>query len=355
MSWNQIIGHENVRQRFTTSFDKNRLANTYLFCGRDGIGKRKFALKLAQTLFCETESPEFEPCGNCPACVQVNSLTHPDLILISRPADKNFLPVELFIGDREHRRRTGLCHDINLTPFSGKRKFAIIDDADFFNAESANSLLKILEEPPNNSILVLIGTSEHRQLPTILSRCQVVRFRSLDSDQVASILKDLSFDFNVPQEQLVLACEGSISRAHELNDEELFAFRNDLHRQMATLDPANGNFSKIVCDYVDGFSKEAARKRKRMILIADFAIQLFRDGINMALDSRYKTASDQSIVATLLSENDSDDLMIMLAELIDRTILFQRHVDTNMAMANIVPSWLNDIGAIARREKVVEI
>ena len=86
--------------------------------------------------------------------------THPDLDLVGKPADKSFLPLELFIGEREHRRQEGLCHNISLKPFMGGRKIAVIDDADFLNAEGANCLLKTLEEPPPRSVL-----DPHRHQP----------------------------------------------------------------------------------------------------------------------------------------------------------------------------------------------
>ena len=72
--------------------------------------------------------------------------------------------------------REGLCHDISLKPYSGRRKVAVIDDADYLNQEGANALLKTLEEPPPKSLLILIGTSEQRQLPTIRSRCRRLRW-----------------------------------------------------------------------------------------------------------------------------------------------------------------------------------
>ena len=98
------------------------------------------------------------------ACLQVDALTNPDLQIVSKPRDRNFIPVERFIGDREHRMSEGLCHDISLKPHYGGRKIAIIDDADFLNQEGANCLLKTLEEPPPKSLLILIGTSEQRAI-----------------------------------------------------------------------------------------------------------------------------------------------------------------------------------------------
>jgi len=101
--------------------------------------------------------------------------THPDFYIVEKPADKSSIPLALFVGDDDHRMREGLCHDIGLKPFMGGRKVAIIDDADHLNEEGANCLLKTLEEPPPCSVLILIGTSADKQLPTIRSRCQTIR------------------------------------------------------------------------------------------------------------------------------------------------------------------------------------
>ena len=164
------------------------MASSFLFAGPDGIGKRTFAVKLAQALLCENSPEEaLDPCEHCPACIQVDAGTHPDFQLISKPEDKSFIPLELLIGDKEHRRREGLCRHIALKPYMG-RKIAVIDDADYLNAEGANALLKTLEEPPPRSVLILIGASPAKQLPTIRSRCQLVRFQPLDADAVAQLL-----------------------------------------------------------------------------------------------------------------------------------------------------------------------
>src|SRR3954465_7051065 len=189
MSWQTIRGHDCVVEKFRRAVAKGRLPSTFLFVGPPGIGKRTFALKLAQGLLCERVPEErLEPCGQCPSRHQVASLNHPDVDVIAKSSDKAFIPVELLIGDLEHRMRAGLCYNIALKPYSGRRKVAIIDDADYLNKEGANCLLKTLEEPPPNSVLILIGTSEQRQLPTIRSRCQIVRFQPLTESDVAELL-----------------------------------------------------------------------------------------------------------------------------------------------------------------------
>ena len=175
-----LRGHDGVADQFRRALKRGRLASTFLFVGPAGIGKRAFALWLAQGLLCERVPEEkLAPCGACPSCQMVAAGSHPDVETISKPADKAFIPVELLIGDAEHRMRAGLCYNIALKAYSARWKVAIIDDADYLNKEGANCLLKTLEEPPPKSILILIGTSVQRQLPTIRSRCQIVRFQPL--------------------------------------------------------------------------------------------------------------------------------------------------------------------------------
>ncbi len=132
-------------------------------------------------MLCKTRrSMPLEPCGRCESCRLFAAGSHPDLDVVGLPKDKSTLPLELFIGDKEHRNQDGLCHRIAFRPFFGGRKVAIIDDADRFSQESANCLLKTLEEPPPRSLMILIGTSPSKQLPTIRSRSQVVRFQPLE-------------------------------------------------------------------------------------------------------------------------------------------------------------------------------
>ncbi len=230
MSWQDIEGHDEVVEHFRRALVRGRLASTFLFVGPAGIGKRTFAERLAQALLCpHLDLDTLSPCGHCDSCVQVAAHTHPDLSIIEKPADKSFIPLSAFVGDEARRMREGLCHDIALRPFMGGRKVAIIDDADYLNEESANSLLKTLEEPPPRSILILIGTSADRQLPTIRSRAQTIRFRPLEPSAVARILleRGLAPDADEAQRMATFS-EGSIQRAVALADDELWSFRSEL-------------------------------------------------------------------------------------------------------------------------------
>src|SRR3989304_4859304 len=276
--WHGIIGHDEIVEKFRLALKRGRLASSFLFAGPSGIGKRSFTIKLAQGLLCQNHSEEeLDPCEKCPSCVQVIAQTHPDFQLVGKPDDKSFIPLELLIGEREHRRREGLCHHIALKPFMGKRKIAVIDDADYLNAEGANALLKILEEPPPLSLLILIGASPAKQLPTIRSRCQLIRFQPLDVDTVAQLLlaQDLVQD---PAEarRLALYSEGSIQRAAELADPELWTFRNSLYQRLAaqTLDSVSS--AQMTAKFVEQAGKEAAPRRRRLHHVVGFAVDFYR-------------------------------------------------------------------------------
>ena len=104
-------------------------------------------------------------CASVPVLPRSPAGTHPDLDIVAKPEDKSFLPLELFLGDREHRGQGGALPQDRAETLPGGRKIAIIDNADFLNAEGANCLLKTLEEPPPQSVLILIGTSPAKELP----------------------------------------------------------------------------------------------------------------------------------------------------------------------------------------------
>lgn len=200
MSWFGIEGHDEIVRRFQRAIAQGRIASTFLFLGPSGIGKRMFAERLAMTLQCEKNDPRLmEPCGKCMSCRQALAHEHPDILYVSKPEDRAFIPIDLFIGPKDARRQMGLCSELAKKPIYEKRKIAIIDDADYFNLEGANAMLKTLEEPPKNAILILIGTSAARQLPTIRSRCQILRFSPLEIPVVESIL------YQKRAEQLALA------------------------------------------------------------------------------------------------------------------------------------------------------
>ncbi len=217
MSWSRVNGHESLVEGFARVVRRGRLAHAYLFTGPPGVGKHLFALQLARALLCEDPPADrFDACGRCPACHQVDAGTHPDLVLAGRPPDRHEWPIE---------QMRQVLQAFMLKPARGKGKVAILDDADDFNEETANCFLKTLEEPPPAAVLILVGTSPDRQLPTILSRCQVVPFAPLPEPLVSELLRaDQELDSSLLP-RLARLSGGSLGQARALADPALWEFR----------------------------------------------------------------------------------------------------------------------------------
>lgn len=316
-----VLGASEIGDRFRRTLERGRLASTYLFVGPEGVGKRLFALRLASVLLCDSAGG-LRACGVCDSCRLMRAGTHPDLLQVSKPEGRSTLPLELFLGKPEARLRSGLCHDLGLRPLVSSRRVAIIDDADHFSVESANCLLKTLEEPPPRSVLFLVGTSLARQLPTIRSRSQVVRFASLEEQDVATILNAEPHGMN-PEEAAPLAARscGSVSRALELADgglseatEALMGFFSG-----STFDPAR--FAKELEDLVKQAGSEAPLRRARM-----------RDLLGAMIDHhRGLLRSGESLA-------DSDRQLAALEVLLDAEQALQRNVNQSTLVQWIAAS-----------------
>lgn len=344
-----ILGHDRVLQRFERSLQRNRLASSFLFLGPPGIGKRTTALYVAQCLLCEsTPADQLVACRTCQGCQQVAAFTHPDMILVTKPEDKSFIPVELFIGDREHRMREGLCHDISLKPFRGGRKVAIVDDADYLNQEGANCLLKTLEEPPHGSILILIGTSEQRQLPTIRSRCQSVRFAPLSQETVARLLAEQG-DLSPEQiEAVSRRAGGSLSRALELADTEVAETQRSLVSRLSQPCIDARALIEEVTAFVNAAGKDVPPRRDRLRYVmrafADFYRDMMRHTAMLGDDERGQGRAENAPPAF-------HPPAVVAADCLDRCLQALDQVDANANLPTLIACWIDDLAERTRPDK----
>ncbi len=225
MSLEKILGQDQVKHILSNSLRKNQLAHAYLFFGPESIGKKRTAFELAKALNCLPSGP-VEACDDCDSCRKIERELHPDIFLI-KPTRSTPTAREAVIKIDEIRN---LQTKLGYLPYEGRTKVAIIDDAEQLNIQAANSFLKTLEEPPDSTILILIVSNIHKLMPTILSRCQTIRFSPLPLSAIKQVLlqqSEIEFD---PQELdfRVSRSKGQVKRALEEDILSLAEYRDEL-------------------------------------------------------------------------------------------------------------------------------
>lgn len=328
-----LVGHHRQREWFRNAIRSRRLASTFLFVGPEGIGKRTFALFLAKSVFCERVPPEeLNPCGLCPSCIQVSAGTHPDILQVGKPEDRAVIPVELLIGSREARMQEGLCHDIRLRPMNGDRRIAILDDCDVLNTEGANALLKTLEEPPAKSLIFLIGTSLQRQLPTIRSRCQVVRFDAPEGEEAIEVLRRRCMQEEIAEEAIEPAmrlANGDMTKATMFLHDEYREFSEQFSRLLDEDPPEAISIAKLLASFIESAGADASKKRDRLRMASSLAAHFYRDQIrDLAL------TQDVSQPTT-----DTEPYLYRL----QRSMDVRYQVDRNVNQATLIESWSYDL------------
>lgn len=219
MSFSRIIGYDRNIALLRRSLASGKLSHAYLFNGIDASGMRDTACALVQAVFCGND----DGCGTCPACRKLSGGNHPDLHVV-RP-DGAFIKIDQI---RELQR------ELSYRPFEAPKKACIVEDAERMNPAAANAFLKTLEEPPGDAILILTTTHVDSVLPTILSRCQQLRFPPLPTETIAAHLLKSGADEDSARIAAALA-GGSIERAQNLLENDGLQSRKALLEKVATL------------------------------------------------------------------------------------------------------------------------
>lgn len=349
----QLLGHAPQRNLFQTAIAKGRLASSFLFVGPSGIGKRQFAQLLAQSLLCDKSEPsQLEPCRKCVTCRQVEAGTHPDILTVAKPENRNTIPLELLIGEGEMRMKEGLCHDLFVRPISGKRRIAIIDDADSLSEEGANSLLKTLEEPPHRAVIVLISTSIQRQLPTILSRCQIIRFDPLGTEEVKELLRRSGeFDENIDLEEAARLSGGSIDSARIWLEGEAKSFRDHWLELLAQPKLTPQERMQVAQAFVDSAGKERRDRIPRLRLAIQLTVDFYRAVMKRQLGQNAETDSVTERFVAQASQCTQFGVTTCVA-LMERTLLAQQHLASNAHLPTLIDSWLMDLAALSNGQSL---
>ncbi len=225
-----IKGQDKPIQLLKEYIKHSRLTGSYLFAGEEGIGKKLVAKTLAKALNCESHA--LDSCDSCVSCLKIEKEEHPDIHIIQGHASPCVNPEQgQMIGTEapdsikiEYIRQ--LQKDINLKPYEGEKKVFIIDNAHSLTPEAGNALLKILEEPPASSLIILISSKPALLFKTIISRCKMMKFYPLERARLEEFLKkDFHLDNNLAH-FLAYSCEGRMGRALKLKDTDILREKN---------------------------------------------------------------------------------------------------------------------------------
>lgn len=228
MSFKEIKGHDLQIDFLVKSFLNGRLKQAYLFVGKEGIGKALVAKNFVKFLICENKMNN-DCCESCSSCLRINSRNHPDVLFINSD-NQEAIKIE---QTRE------LKHYFTLSPYEANYKVAVIEQAGRLTIEAQNSLLKILEEPSKNSIIILIAKAKQNLLPTIVSRCQILNFNSLPYQTLFSILC-AEYNFNEKEARITANyANGSLGAALNFRETNFLSLRDKITATFFSRDKEN--------------------------------------------------------------------------------------------------------------------
>ncbi len=365
MAWKTVVDQPRVVDALKRAIDSQRVAHAYLFYGPDGTGKRAAALAFAQALQCAEGSSE--PCERCESCRKVGALIHPDVHLlmpypkdtdasdvaerIKRLAANPYAAVDFVrrpsLDDPSktsnkqvmyHLQRINeeLRRSMSYKPVEGRYKFVLIMDAHLMNARSANAFLKLLEEPGEQTVFVLTAPRVDQLLPTILSRCQRLRFDPLSADGLAEALENREeIDARKAQTYARMA-DGSYTRALDLLENEDLM----IHREMV-VDFMRYSFIRKTDKVADLVQEIQRLGRERVKGLLQLMLSWIRDLVlykTLGADAPLVNVDQAEAIARFCSNVPDADLEAMTELVEDAIMLTERNVHLGLVLMSLATS-----------------
>ena len=210
-SFKDVVGHKDILKYISSAVENNRVSHAYILNGERGSGKKMLANLFAMTLLCETGANE--PCGKCHSCKQAESGNHPDIIRVTHEK-----PNSISVDDI----RTQVNNTVDIKPYQGPYKVYIIPQADMMTPQAQNAILKTIEEPPSYAVFLLLTENAETLLPTINSRCVMLKLRNIKDTLIKKYLME---NLEIPDykaDMCTVFAQGNMGRAIMLANSDHF-------------------------------------------------------------------------------------------------------------------------------------
>lgn len=306
--WSNIIGQERVIKILKNIYLSNKISHSYIFYGKEGIGKDAVAIEFAKLINCENKIDGIEACDRCPSCRQISSLnstTFKFIIALAagrKETSEDDNPVntlkqddyEIYLEeigkkskDNYYKLNIPNANDIRissirkirkeiyLTGIKGKKKIFLISNSDLMNPQSSNAFLKILEEPPGDSLIILTTSRLNSMLSTITGRCQKIRFDPLKKEDLTKFLLKFKSDIKLEEAELYAdISDGSILKCKNITDSYFIELREKMIELLIALVT---NKSITLTNIINSIIIEKDKEKIRQFLL--LIIIWFRDVI----------------------------------------------------------------------------
>jgi DNA polymerase III subunit delta' len=256
MTFAQVIGHDRQKDILRRALTSGRLAHAYLFDGPEGIGKRLIALALVRAIFCHQGTG----CGNCSACRKVDHHNHPDLHLLE--PDGASIKIEQI---------RALQRELSFRPLEASKKICLIDGAEKMNQSSGNALLKTLEEPSSDTLMILLSARAEGVLPTIRSRCQRLPFTRIPRETLRTVLVERMGIDETEGHILAALSEGSFLKALGKDRDLYLERRREILKNLTALSPGS------IVPLFELAHELATREKDRLPEIIEILQAFYRD------------------------------------------------------------------------------
>lgn len=310
MPFSDVIGQDRAVSVLKRSISMDRVSHAYLFSGIEGCGKKKTALAFVQAVFCGKE----EACGVCSSCRKVANGQHPDLHILE--------PDGAFIKIDQVRE---LQKELSYRPFEAPKKACIIDGADKLNLSSGNALLKTLEEPPGNALMILIAPERSAVLQTIQSRCQSLGFQPLPVELIEERLVRDQFPAEAARVAATLS-SGSLRRGIEIATDGVLEGRGSFLERVTAL-----NLREVTALFAA--AEEFAADKEGLPGLLELLVSFLRDVlIYRCGQGELANADLEELIAREAARCSEERIMELIEQLLGMRRMLSRNVNARLAL-----------------------